>query len=192
MTPFQLHVAKWQNCQACELCTQRTNIVLCRTGMLGDPRRNGGMPCDVLFVGEAPGDSEDATAQPFVGPAGHELDGWISRVEWGELRLAYTNLVCCFPREAKETEDHRPPDIAIQECSERLVEFVTQIAKPRLIIYVGSTATDWGPQFLKVPYVSIIHPSAVLQNPVVKQGLMIQRALVTMAGAVNKLRSQNA
>lgn len=31
-------------------------------------------PCDLCYVGEAPGDSEDSLGKPFVGPAGKRLD----------------------------------------------------------------------------------------------------------------------
>ena len=36
--------AHWENCDQCELCSVRKNIVLAK----------GKIPCDVLFVGEAP------------------------------------------------------------------------------------------------------------------------------------------
>jgi uracil-DNA glycosylase len=38
----------------------------------------GKLPCDVLFVGEAPGESEDVTGTPFIGPAGRLLDEMIA------------------------------------------------------------------------------------------------------------------
>lgn len=57
------HQAKWQNCQACPLHQNRTQVVTFR----------GDNPCDVLLVGEAPGRSEDALGEPFVGEAGYCL-----------------------------------------------------------------------------------------------------------------------
>jgi uracil-DNA glycosylase len=97
VTPFQLHVNRWGDCQQCELHRVRHKVVLAR----------GRVPCDVLFIGEAPGASEDVLGLPFVGPAGHMLDYIIERSigEHNELRkekglpglrVAMTNLVCCM------------------------------------------------------------------------------------------------
>jgi uracil-DNA glycosylase len=46
------------------LCPLARKVVLAR----------GTLPCDVLFIGEGPGVSEDVTGRPFVGPAGSLLD----------------------------------------------------------------------------------------------------------------------
>lgn len=64
MTPFQKHKLRWQSCERCDLCQTRDKTCLVR----------GKLPADVLFVGEAPGPSEDVIGQPFIGPAGHLLD----------------------------------------------------------------------------------------------------------------------
>lgn len=42
---YRDHRAKWNNCTACSLCERRRHVVLYR----------GDLPCDVLFIGEAPG-----------------------------------------------------------------------------------------------------------------------------------------
>lgn len=42
---YQSHVAKWRDCTACDLHRTRGRVVLAK----------GKIPCDVLFVGEAPG-----------------------------------------------------------------------------------------------------------------------------------------
>lgn len=55
MTKFELHVQTWSECSACFLSERRQNVVLAR----------GDIPCDVLFVGEAPGPSEDIIGAPF-------------------------------------------------------------------------------------------------------------------------------
>lgn len=67
MSAIKKHLERWKNCTACELHKERTNVVLAR----------GTVPCDVCFVGLAPGDSEDLFGVPFVGPAGESLDGII-------------------------------------------------------------------------------------------------------------------
>lgn len=64
MTPFQLHVLDWKDCTACSYGDKRHRIALFR----------GDVPCDVLLIGEAPGEAENAKGWPFYGPAGHLLE----------------------------------------------------------------------------------------------------------------------
>jgi len=187
---FQQHVERWRNCRACPLCDQRGRIVLAR----------GKVPCDVVFVGEAPGDSEDALGAPFMGPAGKLLDGIIRHalLPWAEKpRLAFTNLVACFPRESKEAGDNEPPDEAILACRSRLIEFI-RIADPRLIVCVGALARDWLDPKLRrltkyvqvhreIPQVAIKHPAAIIRMNVAMQGLEKQRAAVTITNAVEEM-----
>lgn len=198
MTPYQSHVAKWSVCRRCPLCADRATVVLAR----------GSLPCSILFCGEAPGESEDVLGQPFVGPAGHLLDHIIKEAipleqadgpdqpptgylyDW-----AFTNLVACFPKEQKEAGINEPPDEAILACRERLVELV-MIAKPRLIVAVGTLARDWlDPKAVRknlkplptIPQAFIIHPAAILRAPTVQQSLMIRRSVVTLRSAIEKL-----
>ena len=49
-----------RSCTNCELCETRTKAV---------PGK-GNFDADVIFVGEAPGRSEDKNGEPFVGAAG--------------------------------------------------------------------------------------------------------------------------
>jgi DNA polymerase len=189
LTPFQQHAAKWRDCRRCGLCEGRTNVVLAR----------GKVPCDVLFVGEAPWISEDALAQPFVGPAGHLLDG-IIELAWRDhpkLRWAMTNLVACIPR-ADTTEDKDPPEEAIRACAPRLREMVA-LCNPRLIVRVGTLAQQWLDvkwknhiSLGKIPMIDITHPGAMLPGRanVTQQSLMVQRATVTLRCAAEKLTCQ--
>lgn len=68
MSLFSSHVERWRDCEGCSLSSRRSRVVLYR----------GKIPCDVLLVGEAPGDSEDVVGVPFVGPAGRLLDAMIA------------------------------------------------------------------------------------------------------------------
>ncbi len=79
MVTLAQHVERWKDCDLCPLAQQRGRICLGR----------GLVPCDVLFVGEAPGASEDAVGQPFVGPAGDLLDR-IERSALGPIALCAT------------------------------------------------------------------------------------------------------
>lgn len=174
------HVAEWGNCLRCDLGGQRDRICLAR----------GTIPCDVLFIGEAPGMSEDAVGQPFVGPAGVLLDQIIDRAVPPEFACALTNLVCCFPREAKQTDDHQPKSSEIQACEPRLVQFVN-IVRPRLIVCVGRLSTEWVDHNDTVPCVDIDHPAFILRMPLAQRQMAVQRCIVRVRCALEDALAAN-
>lgn len=180
MTPYERHVRRWQECRKCSLCEKRQRVVLAR----------GRVPCDVLFVGEAPGQSEDVIGLPFVGPAGKLLDEIIDQGLDGQYDYALTNLVCCIPLDENGSKVTEPPKEAILACSDRLQEFVT-ICRPKVIVCVGSLSAKWieknfGYRISNL-FVSITHPAAILRMDVSQRGLAIQRAVVTLQDSVEEL-----
>lgn len=180
MTPYQKHVAKWKDCTRCSLCEGRSRVVLAK----------GRIPCDVLFVGEAPGASEDSIGRPFVGPAGHLLDEMIAEALKvlnfpSDYRLAFTNLVACIPLGDDGDKVKDPPKEAIQACAPRLQEFIA-LAKPDLIVAVGKLSAKYLiPQ--GVAGEQIIHPAAILRADISQRGLLIQRTVVTLGDAFESL-----
>lgn len=178
LSPFKMYQEKWRSCQLCGLCEGRKNVVLYR----------GTIPCDVLVVGEAPGRSEDQMGLPFVGPAGHLLDEMLkyALADFPGIRLGFTNLVCCFPKEAVGYRDPSPKEI--KACATRLQELIC-IAKPKLLIKVGKLAEVWTPGVLAVvncQTVSIIHPAAILKADSSQKPLAVQRTILTVADAVRR------
>lgn len=191
MTPHDAwlaHVERWKDCTRCGLCHQRSNIVLAR----------GVVPCDVLFVGEAPGQSEDASGLPFKGPAGHLLDDIVTRAVSPGINCAYTNLVACYPREAKARGENEPEHHEILVCRPRLMEFIA-IARPRLIVRVGTLAQNYlehdaygrvaGAEVVDIP-----HPAGILRKdvPAVKKQSMVQHAIVVIRNAVEDIMERGA
>lgn len=173
------HVEKWQSCQRCPLAQQRGNICLAR----------GTLPCDVLFCGEAPGMSEDALGQPFMGPAGHLMDQIIRRALETHSNVTYvlTNLVACFPREAKQRGDNEPERGEIYECRPRLIEFVN-IARPRLIVTVGDLAGQYSQFDSSIPFLSIVHPAYILARlPTAQKGMAANKCAVQIRTAVERM-----
>lgn len=190
MTPFQQHVEKWKGCQRCPLYATRTWVVFCR----------GKIPADVLFVGEAPGASEDALGKPFKGPAGSELDLIIANALDGldNVRTCFTNLIGCVP--LHEGKKEAPEDNEIQACLPKLAEFI-KLAEPKLIVAVGKLAEDYLPSDGKrfkhqarlhrpIPVVGIIHPAAILRASPAHQGLLRRKAEVAIRTAVEGLLCQ--
>ncbi|MCQ2055935.1 MAG: uracil-DNA glycosylase [archaeon] len=75
------------NCSKCNLCRERTNIVLpC-----------GDLKAKVVLVGEAPGESEDFRGIPFVGKSGQILDSAMAAAGLKRSDVMITNTVKCRP-----------------------------------------------------------------------------------------------
>lgn len=184
-TPWQKHVGQWGACTKCPLCRTRKNVVLAR----------GSLPCDVLFIGEAPGESEDVLGRPFVGPAGKLLDDIIDASVPTGVSFAFTNLVACVPRDEENGgKTAEPTKESIEECQPRLDQLV-KMAEPKLAVCVGRLAETWlapgykySPKSLKnVPQIAVVHPAAILRANVAMQGLMIKRCVVAISNAVREL-----
>ncbi len=178
------HVSKWKDCQLCPLSKQRSNIVLAR----------GTVPCDVLFIGEAPGQVEDALGRPFVGPAGRLLDQIIER-SVPPLTYALTNLVCCFPAEAKARGDNEPELAEIKACRPRLHEFI-DLCKPKLVVRVGTLAADnvqhdsYG-LVRGAKCIDIVHPAFILARlPQAQKHMAVQRCIVQIRNAVQSMMEE--
>jgi uracil-DNA glycosylase len=207
---YEAHCERWKEGCGAEICERAKRIVLAR----------GSLPCDVLFIGEAPGESEDVLGRPFVGPAGKLQDRIVREAliragyaiaipveggkarggrggkDTGTLRLAYTNLVGCIPRDEEGQKAGEPDDESVEACAPRLQEFV-RIARPKLIVCVGRVARDWldlkyhrhieldGDRTERqIPRVDVIHPAAILRVPVIHREINIQRSIITIAKAI--------
>ncbi|MBW3620309.1 MAG: hypothetical protein KY461_08695, partial [Actinobacteria bacterium] len=59
-----------RSCTACRLHESRSRVVF------GD----GNLDADLMFIGEAPGRSEDLVGRPFTGAAGNILDNFLGDV----------------------------------------------------------------------------------------------------------------
>lgn len=185
MTPFQKFKARWRDCHGCYLCDTRKSVVLSR----------GTYPCDILFVGEAPGENEDALGQPFVGPAGKLLDQIVERALRGRTyRVAFTNLICCIPREEDGGKAGEPPWESIEACTPRLEEFI-ELVKPKVIVQVGKHAREYlSPGWrhsVEVPrdveQVHIDHPAYILRMNVAQRTLAFQRCVVAISQVIDWL-----
>ncbi len=132
LTPWQEHVTRWSaGCGSC-LCSRAANVCLAR----------GQVPADVLFVGQAPGQSEDARGIVFDGPAGALLDKIVARSVPQGVTTCFTNLIGCIPLDENGDEEDAPDDASVRQCSQRLRE-LAWICDPKLIVCVGDLARDW-------------------------------------------------
>lgn len=174
--------ARWSDCRACRLSECRSRIVLCR----------GILPADILFIGEAPGGSEDVLGRPFSGPAGNLLDSILSSVHtdlerilkdgYSKPSLAFTNLIGCIPKDLQGRKIVEPEPETIKACSPRLNELV-RLAQPTAVVMVGRLAAKWAPKLVDWDFefsADIIHPAAILRLDQSQGPLAIQKTQVIL------------
>jgi uracil-DNA glycosylase len=94
-----------------------------------------------MLVGEQPGDKEDLTGKPFVGPAGRILDQALEEADIARGDVFVTNAVKHFKHEmrGKRRLHKRPNAYEIERCR-WWVDLERAIVKPTVIIALGATA----------------------------------------------------
>jgi len=159
------------DCKACDLWKLGTQTVF------GEGRRRA----PVMFVGEQPGNEEDLTGKPFVGPAGRLLDQALEEAGIDRLQTYVTNVVKHFKWEPRgKRRIHKKPNaVEIAACRPWLEAEIAAV-KPKVIVALGATAAQalLGPQFrvtkqrgefiesTLAPYVmATVHPSSILRAP---------------------------
>jgi uracil-DNA glycosylase len=158
-----------QGCKGCPLHENATQAVF------GD----GSAKADVMFVGEQPGDFEDVTGAPFVGPAGKVFDRALEEVGIDRKRTYVTNAVKHFKWKARGTRRiHDKPSWTEQMACRPWLEAEIAVVKPQALVLMGATAAQslLGKSFrvtqsrgrplesdLAELVTATIHPSAVLR-----------------------------
>jgi uracil-DNA glycosylase len=172
-------------CRACGLWRGATQAVF----------GEGPKSARVMLVGEQPGDREDVTGAPFVGPAGRVLDGALEEAGI-ERRDAYvTNVVKHFkwkPGRGKRRLHQKPNAEEIRACRPWL-DAELRVVKPEVVVCLGATAakallgsgfrvTRQRGEFLEVDFAPLatatIHPSAILRIDDSEERRAEMRALV--------------
>ena len=136
------------NCQACGLCASRHNTVF-GTGSHGFAKEHHTetQTVDWLIVGEAPGESEDAEGEPFVGQAGQLLDNMLRAMQLsrtGELSNAtkpaqsifITNVLKCRP-----PGNRNPAPDEVAQCMPYLERQIA-LLQPKIILAMGRFAAQ--------------------------------------------------
>ena len=103
----------------------------------------------VLFIGEAPGQSEDLKGEPFVGAAGKFLDTLLSETGLSRTDVFITNVVKCRP---PRNRDPRPDEI--ETCTPYLNKQIG-IIRPRFIVTLGNHSTAYILSKARLPFHSI-------------------------------------
>ena len=94
-----------------------------------------------MLVGEQPGDKEDLTGKPFVGPAGRMLDAALKDAGIDRAQTFVTNAVKHFKHEmrGKRRLHKRPNNYEIERCKIWL-DRERALVQPRSVIALGVSA----------------------------------------------------
>ena len=122
-------------CRACQLCEGRQNTVF-GVGQAG-PDAQTAPQVDWLIVGEAPGENEDRTGEPFVGQAGQLLDNMLKAMHLSRRENVYiVNVIKCRP------PGNRNPEAAeIAQCEPYLRRQI-ELLQPKMILAMGRYAAN--------------------------------------------------
>ena len=114
-------------CPRCEaLVDSRSQIV----------NGTGPSDADLLFVGEAPGASEDEQGEPFVGRSGEVLDETLREQGLDREAVRITNCVRCRPPENRD-----PTDAELANCRPYLASEIEQV-DPAVIVTLGKVPSE--------------------------------------------------
>ena len=127
----------------------------CRGCPLWEPATQavpGAGPADarVVLVGEQPGDQEDLSGRPFVGPAGRLLDQALDEAGVDRTTAYVTNAVKHFKFRAQgKRRIHASPDTwEVRACTPWLQAEMAAL-RPEVVVLLGATAGKavFGPSF---------------------------------------------
>jgi uracil-DNA glycosylase family 4 len=160
--------AQTQRCVRCaELAATRKTVVF----------GAGNADAELMFVGEAPGASEDEQGVPFVGQAGKLLEKLL-----GEIGMARKEVWICNVLKCRPPANRDPQPVEIESCKEYLYRQV-ELIQPCVICTLGNFSTKLlredpagitrvhgQPQVLTlgrraVRLYPILHPAAALYTP---------------------------
>ncbi len=101
----------------------------------------GPLRAALMLVGEQPGDQEDRQGHPFVGPAGHLLDGALDELGWPRDAVYLTNAVKHFKFEMRgKRRMHKTPAQREAAACLHWLESEIEHVKPKAIVALGATA----------------------------------------------------
>lgn len=157
-------------CPHCTRATGWTNLVF----------GEGAPDAAVMFVGEAPGETEDRAGRPFVGPAGEKLDEMIKA-----MGLARGDVYVANVLKARPPGNRTPLPDEVAACAPFLVEQILAV-QPKAIVALGGSAVrallgidtgitrlrgEWlaweppaGADCPPIPVMPTYHPSYVLRT----------------------------
>ena len=145
----------------------------------------GPVPCDIMLIGEAPGEREDQIKKPFSGRAWGILREVLDGVNLGRSNVYISNAVKCRPIDNMGKND-KPSMGQIRSCREYLLDEI-DFVQPKKIIAMGGTALKsvfdnnqatlkknrsqilHFEEFPDIPVYASYHPAAEFYDPYVRK-----------------------
>jgi uracil-DNA glycosylase len=180
-------------CKACDLWKTGTQTVF----------GEGSESAEIVFVGEQPGDKEDLSGRPFVGPAGQVLDEGLAEAGIDRSLAYVTNAVKHFKWTARgKRRIHQKPNAAELAACRPWLEAELAVIQPRVLVALGATAAQalLGRQFrvtkqrgvpvesdLAPHVVATVHPSSILRQETDEERAAAMEGFVADLKVVAKL-----
>jgi DNA polymerase len=157
-------------CRACDLWKEASQTVF----------GEGSAGAEILFIGEQPGNEEDLSGRPFVGPAGRLLDEALAEAGIDRAKTYLTNTVKHFKYERRgKKRIHDKPNARERAACRPWLNAEIFLVKPKVIVCLGATAAQalLGPQFRVTRdrgraiessgrlVVATVHPASILRMP---------------------------
>jgi uracil-DNA glycosylase len=139
----------------------------------GDPN------CDVMFIGEAPGQKEDELGRPFVGRSGKLLDQLINEMGWKREDVYISNIV---KRRPPENRDPTPEEI---EAYKPYLAKQIEIIAPKVVAPLGRFSMNY---FLPFAKISSSHGKVFTTNGLTIFPLYHPAAALRATAVLNDLR----
>ena len=172
-----------QGCRACPLWEPATQTVF----------GEGPEDARILVLGEQPGDMEDLSGRPFVGPAGKLLDRALADLGIDRSQLYLTNAVKHFRFERRgKRRLHRNPEAShVQACRSWLAGEIERV-RPQVIVCLGGTAAlavfgqafrlmqqrgTWHTLHDGTRAFATVHPAWILRQPANEQATAYEHLL---------------
>lgn len=151
-------------CTRCKLHTTRRHAVF----------GEGNPAAKVMFIGEAPGATEDQTGRPFVGAAGQLLD----RIITGAMGLQRRDVYIANVNKCRPPDNREPAPDEVAACLPFLRAQI-ELIRPQVIVCLGRVAAQnllgthdsasklrgQSLAWLGIPVVVTWHPAFLLRDP---------------------------
>jgi DNA polymerase len=121
------------DCPRCDLAETRRSVVF----------GEGSPESPLMLIGEGPGEQEDKTGRPFVGPAGILLDKALHANQITRRYVYIANIVKCRPTlvEGGRVKNRPPRAPEVEACKPWLMRQI-EIIQPLVIVCVGGPSAN--------------------------------------------------
>jgi len=180
-------ILKCQSCRRCSLYKTRRNIVIGK----------GVCPADILFIGEAPGKSEDMLCEPFIGASGKLLDALLdeavklalvnNNINMTKVSYYVTNTLLCRPTNEIGGDNRQPLPEEVAACAQNIMN-IYNCVRPKIVVFVGKVAQKYYHKEFTVN-ATILHPSFILRQGGKNSPFFLQTARI-LANILIKLTKE--